>query len=64
MEQKSDYQLNWITANRSSYSENQIKAALEELERRKIVQRSAKNITGIFRKLWDLLIKNKKKISS
>ena len=34
MTQKSDYQLNWIIANKLAYSENQIKAALEELKER------------------------------
>ncbi len=34
MTQKSDYQLNWIIANKPTYSENQIKAAFEELKRR------------------------------
>ena len=34
MSQKLDYQLRWIIANKSTYSENQIKAALEELKRR------------------------------
>ena len=34
MTQKSDYQLNWIIANKLTYSENQIKAAFEEFKRR------------------------------
>jgi hypothetical protein len=34
MTQKLDYQLNWIIANKLTYSENQIKAAFEELKRR------------------------------
>jgi len=35
MTQKSDYQLNRIIANKPTYSENQIKAAFEELKRRR-----------------------------
>ena len=31
MTQKSDYQLNWIIANKPAYSESQIKAALAEI---------------------------------
>ena len=52
MTQKSDYQLNWIIANKLMYSENQIKAALEELKRRKEVTLKVEDITNNFKKLW------------
>ncbi len=54
MTQKSDYQLNWIIANKPTYSENQIKAALEELKRRKMVKTSAENIKKNFKGLWNI----------
>ena len=50
---KSDYQLRWIAENKSTYSENQIKAALEELKRREIVKTKLEDIKNIFNKLWD-----------
>ena len=50
---KSDYQLRWIAGNKSTYSENQIKAALEELKRREIVKTKLEDIKNIFNKLWD-----------
>ena len=48
---KSDYQLRWIAANKSTYPENQIKAALEELKRREIVKTKLEDINNIFNKL-------------
>ena len=51
--QKSDYQLNWIIANKPTYSENQIKAAFEELKRREIVNKKVEDIKSNFYKLWD-----------
>ena len=53
MIQKSDYQLNWIIANKPTYSENQIKAAFEELKRREIVKTKFEDIKNNFKKLWD-----------
>ena len=53
MTQKSDYQLNWIVANKPTYSENQIKAAFEELERRKKENLKVEDIKNNFKKLWD-----------
>ena len=53
MAQKLDYQLRWIIANKSTYSENQIKAALEELKRREIVKTKFEDIKNNFEKLWD-----------
>jgi len=53
MAQKSDYQFRWIAANKSTYSENQIKAALEELIRREMVKTKLKDIKNNFKKLWD-----------
>jgi len=53
MTQKSDYQLNWIIANKSTYSENQIKTALEELKRRKIVNTKLEDIKNNYKKLRD-----------
>ena len=47
--QKSEYQLNWIIANKSTYSENQIKVAFEELKRREKVG----DVKNSFEKLWD-----------
>ncbi len=55
MTQKSDYQLRWIAANKSTYSENQIKSALEELKRREIVNTKLKDIKNNFKKLWDII---------
>ena len=51
--QKSDYQLNWIIANKPTYSENQIKAAFEELKRREKVNLKVEDIKNNFKKLWD-----------
>ena len=48
---KSDYQLNWIIANKSTYSENQIKAAFEELKRRKKENLKGEDIKNDFKKL-------------
>ena len=53
MTQKSDYQLNWIIANKPSYSENQIKAAFEELKRRRKENLKVEDIKNNFKKLWD-----------
>lgn len=53
MTRKSDYQLNWIIANKSTYSENQIKADFEELKRREKVNLKAEDIKNNFKKLWD-----------
>ena len=53
MTQKSDYQLNWIIANKPTYSENQIKAAFEELKRRKKENLKVEDIKNNFKKLWD-----------
>jgi len=55
MAQKSDYQLSWIIANKATYSENQIKSALEEFKRREMVKTSTENINNTFRKLWDFV---------
>ena len=49
---KSDYQLRWIAANKLTYSENQVKAAREELKRRDIVKNKFEYINNIFNKLW------------
>ena len=53
MTQKSDYQLNWIIANKPTYSENQIKAAFEELKRREKENLKMEDIKNNFKKLWD-----------
>lgn len=53
MTQKSDYQLNWIIANKPTYSENQIKAAFEELKRREKANLKVEDIKNNFKKLWD-----------
>ena len=53
MTQKSDYQLNWIVANKPTYSENQIKAAFEELKRREKENFKVEDIKNNFKKLWD-----------
>ena len=53
MTQKSGYQLNWIIANKPTYSENQIKAAFEELKRREKVNLKAEDIKNNFKKLRD-----------
>ncbi len=53
MTQKSDYQLNWIIANKPTYSENQIKVAFEELKRREKANLKMENIKNNFKKLWD-----------
>jgi len=53
MTQKSDYQLNWIIANKLTYSENQIKAAFEELKIRKKENLKVEDIKNNFKKLWD-----------
>lgn len=53
MTQKSDYQFNWIIANEPTYSENQIKAAFEELKRREKANLKVEDIKNNFKKLWD-----------
>ena len=53
MTQKSDYQLNWIIANKPTYSENQIKAAFEELKRREKANLKVEDIKNNFKKLWN-----------
>lgn len=53
MTQKSDYQLNWIIANKPTYSKNQIKAAFEELKRREKANFKVEDIKNNFKKLWD-----------
>ena len=53
MTQKSDYQLNWIIANKPTYSENQIKAAFKEFKRRKKENLKVEYIKNNFKKLWD-----------
>jgi len=53
MTQKSDYQLNWIITNKLTYSENQIKAAFEELKRRENENLKVEDIKNNFKKLWD-----------
>ena len=53
MIQKSDYQLNWIIANKPTYSENQIKVAFEELKRREKANLKVEDIKNNFKKLWD-----------
>ena len=53
MTRKSDYQLNWIIANKPTYSENQIKATFEELKRREKVNLKAEDIKNNFKKLRD-----------
>lgn len=53
MTQKSDYQLNWIIANKLTYSENQIQAAFEELKRREKANLKVEDIKNNFNKLWD-----------
>lgn len=53
MTQKSDYQLNWIIANKPTYAENQIKAAFEELKRREKANLKVEDIKNNFKKLWD-----------
>lgn len=53
MTQKSDYQLNWIIANKPTYSENQIKAAFEELKRREKANLKVEDIKSNFKKLWN-----------
>ena len=49
--QKSEYQLNWIIANKPTYSENQIKAAFEELKRRGKANLKVEDIKNNFKKL-------------
>ena len=49
--QKSEYQLNWIIANKTTYSENQIKAAFEELKRRGKANLKVEDIKNNFKKL-------------
>ena len=51
--QKSDYQLRWIAANKSTYPKNQIRDALEELKKRKIIKAKSEDIENYFKKLWD-----------
>jgi len=51
--QKSSYQLNWIIANKATYSENQIKTAFEELERREKANLKVADIKNNFKKMWD-----------
>ncbi len=53
MTQKSVYQLNWIIANKLTYSENKIKAAFEELKRREKANLNVEDIKNNFKKLWD-----------
>jgi len=48
---KSDYQLRWISTNKSTYSENQVKAALEELKRRDFVKNKFEYINNFFNEL-------------
>ena len=57
MNQKSDYQLNWIIANKPTYSESQVKAALEELKRRQKVNLKVEDINNIFTKFWDSILR-------
>ena len=52
MTQKSNYQLNWIIANKPTYSEKQIKAAFEELKRREKANLKVEDIKNNFKKLW------------
>ena len=51
--QKSDYQLDWIIANKLTYSENQIKAAFEELKRREKENLNLEDVKSKVKKLWD-----------
>ncbi len=51
--QKSDYQLDWIIANKLTYSENQIKAAFEELKRREKENLNLEDVKSNVKKLWD-----------
>ncbi len=51
--QKSDYQLKWMAANVSSYTEYQINAALEELKRRENIDSKAKQVNNLFKMLRD-----------
>jgi len=53
MNQKSDYQLKWIVENKSTYSGNQIKAALIELKKRELVETESDNIKNYFNELWN-----------
>jgi len=53
MTAKSDYQLNWIIANKATYSESQTKTALEELKRREKVNSNTEDIKNNFKKLRD-----------
>ncbi len=55
MAQKSDYQLNWILANKLSYTEKQINAAYEELKSREKAMLKMEDIKDTFQKLWDSL---------
>jgi len=57
MNQKSDYQLNWIIANKPTYSESQVKVALEELKRRQKVNLKVEDINNIFTKFWDSILR-------
>lgn len=50
---KSDYQLRWIAENKSTYSENQVKAAREELKRRDFVKNKFEYINNFFNELRD-----------
>jgi len=53
MTQKSDYQLRWITSNKATYSESQIRAALKELKSRDILKTNSGDIMDYLKKLWD-----------
>jgi len=57
MTQKSDYQLRWITENKATYSESQIRAALKELKSRDILKTNSGDITNYIKKLWENLFK-------
>ena len=57
MAQKSDYQLRWIAANITSYTENQIKAALEELKRREKINSKAEYMKDAFKKLGNSIFR-------
>lgn len=50
---KSDYQLRWIAENKSTYSENQVNAAREELKRRDFVKNKFEYVNNFFNELRD-----------
>jgi len=56
--QKSDYQLKWIAANKSTYPKNQIRDALEELKKRKTIKAKSEDIEDYFKKLWDSICRS------